>query len=131
MAQVFDLSCLQSLVNYSFANIARVKKELNLDESINSLDFFCVAVLKFENSKDLKYGVDLLNKILRNSDAFFNESNSFIYLVLPGTDESGALFVLEDFRDFLGNKFKYKILELRQENIKDLGKILFDIKKSL
>lgn len=131
MAQYFDLSCLQSLINYSFANISRVKKELKLDESIISLDYFCIAILKFENTKDLKYSIELLNKILRSSDAFFNESNSFIYLILPGTDESGALFVLEDFKDFLGNKFKYKVLELRQENIKELGKILFDLKKSL
>ncbi|AHF97731.1 MAG: hypothetical protein ACPLW6_02795 [Desulfurella sp.] len=131
MAQVFDLSCLQSLVNYSFANIARVKKELNLDESINSLDFFCIAILKFDNQKNLKYAVEILNKILRNSDAFFNEGNNFIYLVLPGTDESGATYILEDFREFLGNTFKYKVLELKQDNTKDLGKILFDLKKIL
>lgn len=130
MAQVFDLSCLQSLINYSFANISRVKKELNLDESIDSLDFFSIAILKFEDPKDLKYAFELLNKVLRNSDAFFSENNSFIYLILPGTDKSGALFILEDFREFLGNKFDYKTIELKQDNIKDLGKILFELKKS-
>ncbi|OSS42081.1 hypothetical protein DESAMIL20_1634 [Desulfurella amilsii] len=130
MAQVFDLSCLQSLINYSFANIARVKKELNLDEFIDSLDFLSIAILKFEDPQDLKYAVELLNKILRNSDAFFNESNSFVSLILPGTDKSGAMFVLEDFREFLGNQFEYKVIELKQENIKDLGKILFELKKS-
>jgi|GEM_PF-5922162 hypothetical protein len=130
MAQVFDLSCLQSLINYSFANISRVKKELNLDEFIDSLDLFSIAILKFEDPKDLKYSFELLNKVLRSSDAFFSESNSFIYLILPGTDKSGALFVLEDFREFLGNKLDYKIIELKQDNIKDLGKILFELKKS-
>jgi len=130
MAQVFDLSCLQSLINYSFANISRVKKELNLDEFIDSLDLFSIAILKFEDPKDLKYSFELLNKVLRSSDTFFSESNSFIYLILPGTDKSGALFVLEDFREFLGNKLDYKIIELKQDNIKDLGKILFELKKS-
>jgi hypothetical protein len=130
MAQVFDLSCLQSLINYSFANISRVKKELNLDEFIDSLDLFSIAILKFEDPKDLKYAFELLNKVLRSSDAFFSESNSFIYLILPGTDKSGALFVLEDFKEFLGNKLDYKIIELKQDNIKDLGKILFELKKS-
>lgn len=130
MAQVFDLSCLQSLINYSFANIARVKKELNLDEFIDSLDSFSIALLKFNDPKDLKFALDLLNKVLRSSDAFFSESTSLIYLILPGTDKSGASFVLEDFREFLGNKFEYKIIELKQDNIKDLGKILFELKKS-
>jgi hypothetical protein len=130
MAQVFDLSCLQSLINYSFANISRVKKELNLDEFIDSLDLFSIAILKFEDPKDLKYSFELLNKVLRSSDAFFSESNSFIYLILPGTDKSGALFVLEDFKEFLGNKLDYKIIELKQDNIKDLGKIIFELKKS-
>jgi len=130
MSQVFDLSCLQSLINYSFANISRVKKELNLDEFIDSLDLFSIAILKFEDPKDLKYSFELLNKVLRSSDAFFSESNSFIYLILPGTDKSGAMFVLEDFREFLGNKLDYKIIELKQDNIKDLGKILFEVKKS-
>ncbi|HHS48952.1 MAG TPA: hypothetical protein ENM99_03715 [Desulfurella acetivorans] len=130
MAQVFDLSCLQSLINYSFANISRVKKELNLGESIDSLDLFSIAILKFEDPKYLKYAFELLNKVLRNSDAFFSGSNNFIYLILPGTDKSGSLFILEDFREFLGNKFDYKTTELKQDNIKDLGKILFELKKS-
>ncbi len=104
---------------------------MNLGESIDSLDFLCLAILKFDDQKNQKHAIELLNKVLRNSDAFFNEGNSFVYLVLPGTDESGATDILEDFREFFNNKFKYKVLELKQENIKDLGKILFDIKKSL
>ncbi len=129
--QIFDLSCLQSLINYSFANISRIKKELNLAETINSLDFFCIAILKFDDAKDLKYTVEILNKLLRNSDAFFSEGNKFIYLVLPGTDRLGASFVLEDIKEFSDNKFTYKVSELNQENTKDIGKILFDLKKSL
>ncbi len=129
--QIFDITCLQSLINYSFANISRVKKELNLDETINALDFFCIAILKFDDAKDLKYTLEILNKILRNSDAFFSEGNKFIYLILPGTDKLGASFVLEDIKEFSDNKFTYKVFELNQENIKDIGKILFDLKKSL
>ena len=74
-------------------------------EHIPAIDNVAIALVPVKGA-DPKKVAEPLSKVLRDSDVIIPKEN-FILLMLPGTDEMGAIHVLEGVSDFLSEVFKF------------------------
>ena len=109
MAQIVKREFLRELLEHEIKELTRIKQQLNLAEHIPAVDNLTVAVVPVEKADSEEVSKALKNA-LRDSDVIFPE-DGFVVLLLPGTDEMGAIHILEGVAEFMGGgvKFSYAV----------------------
>ncbi len=104
MAQIVDLNYLKAFLNHEIKELTRIKQSLNLEEHVTAVDNLALAwvPVKKSNPEDIARAI---KDALRDSDIIFI-GGDFLLLMLPGTDEMGAIHVLEGISEFLGEGVK-------------------------
>ena len=105
MAQVLKREFLESLLNHEIKELLRIRTQLNLAEHVPEIENITLAVIPVESTSPAEV-LEPIRDVLRDSDVIFPDSNNLI-LLLPGTDEMGALHILEGLSDFLGEGFRF------------------------
>ncbi len=105
MAQVLKREFFDGLLTHEIKELSRIKEQLNLAEHIPAIDNLTIAVVPVEHIP-AEEAINSVKGVLRDSDVMF-PSVDHILLLLPGTDEMGAIHVLEGLADFLTDKLKF------------------------
>jgi len=130
MAQIVQKEFLESLLTHEIKELSRIKTQLNLAEHVPAIDNVAVAVVPVKG-KSVEEVVEPVKRVLRDSDVMF-PGNGYLILLLPGTDEMGAIHILEGISEFLGGglRFSYVVYPQEGESAKELIERLRDKAKA-
>ncbi|EDP75996.1 hypothetical protein [Hydrogenivirga sp. 128-5-R1-1] len=120
MAQIVKKEFLESLLTHEIKELSRIKAQLNLAEHVPAIDNVTVAVVPVRG-KAVEEVTEPIKRVLRDSDVMF-PGEGYLILLLPGTDEMGAIHILEGVSEFLGGemKFSYVVYPQEGESAKEL-----------
>ncbi len=105
MAQVVKEDFLKELLTHEVKELSRIKNQLNLVEHIPAIDNITLAVVPMSFSQP-DVAVEAVKKVLRDSDVIF-PGKGYLMFLLPGTDEAGAIHILEGVSEFMGEGLKF------------------------
>ncbi|WP_457600973.1 hypothetical protein [Hydrogenivirga sp.] len=120
MAQILGKEFLESLLSHEVKELSRIKSQLNLAEHIPAIDNIALAVVPTEGRSSREVA-EPIKSALRDSDVIF-PGEGYLILLLPGTDEMGAIHILEGVSDFLGEglKFTYAVYPEEGNTVEEL-----------
>jgi len=104
MAQIVKKEVLWEFVAHEIRELERIRQALNLAEHIPAIDNLVLAVVPVPKG-DPQRIASALKGALRDSDVIF-PGEDYLLLMLPGTDEMGALHILEGLAEFAGEGFR-------------------------
>jgi len=105
MAQKVGPEFFYQLLTHEIKELSRIKRQLNLAEHIPAIDNITIAVVPLKE-KTSEEQIEPVEKVLRDSDVIF-PADGYLLLLLPGTDEMGAMHILEGIADFLEGSLKF------------------------
>ncbi len=104
MAQIVRREVLGEFLAHEIKELSRIKHALNLAEHVPAIDNLVLAVVPVSQGDPQKVA-SALKDALRDSDVIF-PGESYLLLLLPGTDGMGGLHILEGLADFTGEDFR-------------------------
>ncbi len=113
MAQRLEEKFLPHMLAHEIKELARIKRQLNLAEHIPAIDNVTLAVVPTKEDITDKE-LEPVEKVLRDSDVLF-PGQGYLLLLLPGTDEMGAVHILEGISDFLEGKLRFSYVVYPQD----------------
>ncbi len=126
MAQRIEISFFPKLLTHEIKELSRIKRQLNLAEHIPAIDNITVAVVPLRKGVSEEV-IEPIEKVLRDSDVIF-PGEGYLILLLPGTDEMGAVHILEGVSDFLEGSLKFSYVVYPQDG-KTPGELIDKLKR--
>ncbi len=113
MAQRIKPEFFPQLLAHEIKELSRIKRQLNLAEHIPAIDNITVAVVPLKDGISDRE-IEPVERVLRDSDVIF-PADRYLLLLLPGTDEMGAMHILEGIADFLEGSLRFTYVVYPQD----------------
>ena len=106
MAQIIGLGFFREVLEHEISELSRIKRSLNLFEHFPSIDNIAIAYVPTKGQDAVESVKKTIKPFLREADVIF-PAKDYTIIMLPGTDEMGAIHVLEGVAEFLGEELSF------------------------
>ncbi len=106
MAQIIGLGFFKEVLEHEISELSRIKRALNLFEHVPSIDNIAIAYVPTKGRDAIESVKKTIKPVLRDADVIF-PAKDYAIIMLPGTDEMGAIHVLEGITEFLGEELSF------------------------